>query len=49
MFGEPLGQWRQVSVRDRKTKVDWATEMASLLEGRDADCEKVIVVCDNVN
>ena len=49
MFAEPLAQWRHVSVRDRKTKVDWASEMANLLEGRYADCEKVIVVCDNLN
>ena len=49
MFAEPLANWRQVSVRDRKTKVDWAIEMAELLEGRYADCEKVIVVCDNLS
>jgi len=49
MFAEPLAGWRRVSVRDRKTKVDWAIEMADLLEGRYADCEKVIVVCDNLN
>lgn len=49
MFAEPLAGWRHVAVRDRKTKVDWATEMASLLEGRYADCEKVIVVGDNLN
>jgi hypothetical protein len=49
MFAEPLAQWRHVSVREKKTKVDWAIEMASLLEGRYANCEKVIVVCDNLN
>lgn len=49
MFAEPLAGWRHVSVRERKTKVDWAIEMAGLLEGRYADCEKVIVVCDNLN
>ncbi len=49
MFAEPLAGWREVAVRDSKTKVDWATEMARLLEGRYADCEKVIVVCDNLN
>lgn len=49
MFAEPLAGWRHVSVRDRKTKVDWAIEMADLLEGRYANCEKVIVVCDNLN
>jgi DDE superfamily endonuclease len=49
MFAEPLAQWRQVSVREKKTKVDWASEMAALLEGRYAGCEKVLVVCDNLN
>jgi hypothetical protein len=49
MFAEPLAQWRGVSVRQKKTKVDWAVEMASLIEGRYADREKVIVVCDNLN
>ena len=49
MFAEPLANWRQVSVRKRKTKVDWALEMGALLEGRYVECEKVIVVCDNLN
>lgn len=49
MFAEPLAGWRHVSVRERKTKVDWALEMADLLEGRYAQCETVIVVCDNLN
>jgi hypothetical protein len=49
MFTEPLAGWREVSVRERKTKIDWATEMARLLEGRYAACEKVILVCDNLN
>ena len=31
MFCEPLGGWRQVSVRHRRTKVDWAQEVAHLL------------------
>jgi len=26
MFAEPLANWRQVSVRTQKTKVDWAWE-----------------------
>ena len=42
LFTEPLAGWREVSVRKTKTKVDWATEMARLLEGRDAPCENVI-------
>jgi len=49
MFTEPLAGWREVSVRERKTKIDWATEVARLLEGRYAACEKVILVCDNLN
>jgi len=49
MFAEPLAGWREVSVRPTKTKVDWAIEMARHLEGRYADCPKVIVVSDNLN
>jgi hypothetical protein len=49
MFAEPLAGWREVAVRERKTKIDWATEMARLLEGRYAACAKVILVCDNLN
>ena len=49
MFAEPLAGWREVAVRERKTKIDWAIEMARLLEGRYAECAKVILVCDNLN
>lgn len=49
MFAEPLAGWRDVAVRETKTKFDWATEMARLLEGRYADCERVILVSDNLN
>ena len=49
MFAEPLAGWREVAVRETRTKSDWAIEMARLLEGRYAECEKVIVVCDNLN
>ena len=49
MFTEPLMGWRSVRARETRTKVDWALEMAELLDGRYADCEKVILVCDNLN
>lgn len=49
MFTEPLAGWREVAIRPTKTKFDWATEMARLLEGRYADCDRVILVCDNLN
>ena len=49
MFAEPLAGWRAVAVRARKTKSDWAIEMARLLAGRYAACGKVSLVCDNLN
>ena len=33
----------------RRTKADWAVELAGLLEGRYAECAKIILVCDNLN
>ncbi len=49
MFAEPLSAWRKVSLRPRRTKIDWAFEMEELLRTRYADCKKVILVCDNLN
>ena len=49
LFAEPLIGWRHVTARPRRTKIDWALEMAFLIEGRYANAEKVIVVCDNLN
>jgi hypothetical protein len=49
MFCEALVGWRQVSVRQQRTKVDWALEVAELLRTRYAAAEKVILVCDNLN
>jgi hypothetical protein len=49
MFTEPLRGWRQVRSRPHRTKVDWAEEMAALLQTRYAAAEKVRLVCDNLN
>jgi len=49
MFTEPLAGWRQATARALKTKVDWACAIAELLEGRYAACQRVILVCDNLN
>jgi len=49
MFTEPLSGWRMATARESKTKVDWAFEMARLLDGRYKGCDKVILVCDNLN
>jgi hypothetical protein len=49
MFCEPLSGWRQVAVRERRTKIDWAKEMEELLRTRYALADKVLLVCDNLN
>jgi len=49
MFAEPLSGFRQATARPRRTKVDWAEEVAQLLDIRYADCEKVTIVLDNLN
>lgn len=49
LFCEPLSGWRQVTVRERRTKIDWAREVEQLLQTRYAAAKKVILVCDNLN
>lgn len=49
LFCEPLVGWRNVSIRQRRTKIDWALAVAELLRTRYAKAEKVILVCDNLN
>jgi hypothetical protein len=49
MFTEALKGWRKVEVREHRKKVDWAIEVASLLETRYSNVEKLILVCDNLN
>jgi hypothetical protein len=49
MFCEPLAGWREVKVRQRRTKIDWAQEVEALLRTRYAEAERVILVCDNLN
>jgi hypothetical protein len=49
MFTEPLSGFRQASARIQRTKVDWAIEVAHMLDTRYADCETVTLVCDNLN
>ena len=44
-----LSGWRQVTVRERRTKVDWAQEVEELLRVRYASAAKVTLVCDNLN
>lgn len=49
LFTEPLSGWRRVSVRDRRTAVEWAEEIPHLLEQDYPHVGKVILVCDNLN
>ena len=49
MFTEPKAGWRDVSVRERRTKLDWAHEIRRLLDGRYAGVPKVTLVMDNLN
>ena len=32
LFTEPLAGWRKVTVRERKTRIDWAQEIKALLD-----------------
>ena len=49
MFAEPLSGFRQATGRPRRTKDDWAHEVAHLLDSRYADVEQITLVCDNLN
>lgn len=49
MLTEPLAGQRHVSVRERKTKQDWASEVKELLDIYYPEAERVRLVCDNLN
>ena len=49
MFCEPLGGWRHVYARDRRTKVDWALEVDELLTVHYPRVPKIKLVTDNLN
>jgi len=49
MFTEPVTGFRHVTARARRTKEDWALEVAHLLDTRYAECDKVTLICDQLN
>ena len=49
LFTEPLGGWRKVNVRERRTRRDWAQEIRGLLDVDYPDAQRVVLVCDNLN
>jgi len=49
MLCAPLHGWREVSVRERKTRVDYAQCLRALAEEHFPQAEKIVLVQDNLN
>jgi hypothetical protein len=49
MFAEPLSGFRQATARPQRTKIDWALAVAALLDTRYVACDRITLVCDNLN
>ncbi len=50
MFVEPLAGFRSVRVTSKKTAIDWASQVKSLVDApRYKNAEKITLVCDNLN
>jgi hypothetical protein len=49
LFCEPLQGWRQVSVSERRTKLDWAAQIQQLIDVAYPEAERIILVMDNLN
>lgn len=49
LFTEPLGGWRKVNIRERRTAIDWAEEIKELLDHDYPGTFRVGLVCDNLN
>ncbi len=46
---EPLRGWRQVTVSDRRTRLDWAYCIQELVDVHYPEAEKIRLVMDNLN
>jgi hypothetical protein len=49
MAVEPLAGWRQVTVTERRTKLDFAAQMQQLVDGCYPEAERIRLVLDNLN
>ena len=49
LFAEPLAGFRHATARARRTKADWASDVAQMVETRSTDGAYVTLVCDNLN
>jgi len=46
---EPLAGWREVKVTDTRKRTDWAHFVRELVDDRDKEAEKVVLVMDQLN
>lgn len=46
---EPLAGWRTVAVTDHRRRLEWATFIKSLVDGRYKDADKIVLVMDQLN
>ena len=49
LFTAPFQGWRRVSIRQRRTAIDWAEEVKHLLDEVYPEAERLTLVCDNLN
>lgn len=49
MLFEPLGCWREVMVRERRTMLDYAQVVRYLCDEKYPDADKIVLVQDNLN
>lgn len=49
IFTEPLNGWRYADAQERRTKIDWAKQIAWLLDEQYPVAKKVVLVMDNLN
>ena len=49
MLFAPLDGWRRVEIRERRTKVDWAHVVKTLVDEDYPDRDRIVLVMDNLN
>lgn len=49
IFFDPLSGWREITVTDRRTALDWACQLRDLVDVHYPDAEKITLVMDNLN
>lgn len=49
LFCEPLRGWREVTVTEHRTAIDWAQQVRHLLEDIYPEADTVVLILDNLN